>query len=68
VIVAELRRDGLSIIDAIKAVRKACGVSLGEAKAIVTSNAAWADVAQESQSLREEAWKLFSLKEEQTRE
>ena len=38
---AELRRQGAGLLDAVKAVREAKAVSLGEAKRLVVESPAW---------------------------
>ncbi len=52
-ILRELRDEKVSIIDAIKIVRSAYGVSLGEAKQIVTSDPAWRDIAEQNEPLHD---------------
>ena len=50
-----LKQQGLSISQAIKAVRAVAKVSLGQAKEWVSASAAWRDVAVQSKPLHDEA-------------
>ena len=52
---ANLKQQGLSISQAIKAVRAVANVSLGQAKEWVSSSAAWRDVAAQSKPLHDDA-------------
>ncbi len=48
-----IREIGLSKLDAIKAVREFCGVSLGEAKKIANASTVWADTLEASNELHD---------------
>ena len=52
---ANLKQQGLSISQAIKAVRTVANVSLGQAKEWVSSSAAWRDVAAQSKPVHDDA-------------
>ena len=52
---ANLKQQGLSISQVIKAVRAVANVSLGQAKEWVSSSAAWRDVAAQSKPLHDDA-------------
>lgn len=58
-LVAEMKHRGLTIIDAIKAVRELYSVSLGDAKQIVSSNPAWVDTASAAVPFHDELIQLF---------
>lgn len=57
---AELKRRGLTITETIKAVREVAHLSLGQAKELVTSSAAWRQTAERAKPLHDEA--LAALK------
>ncbi len=63
-IVAAMRADGLSIIDAIKTARSVFGISLGVAKRIVSEHPAWRQEAAKSDALHEELLDMFERKAE----
>lgn len=52
---AGMKADGLSISEAIKAVRKVANVSLGEAKELVSASQAWRTTAIHAKPLQDEA-------------
>jgi ribosomal protein L7/L12 len=60
-IVALMRDRGLTIAEAIKASVAVFGVSLGDAKDIVSSNAAWSDIAVAAEPLHNELHRLFEV-------
>jgi hypothetical protein len=60
-VLAQLRADGFSPVDAIKITRIVRQVSLGEAKSIVHDSAAWADARELFDDLQENA--LAALQE-----
>lgn len=53
-IIASLHADGFTILDAMKAIRALYGLSLGEAKRLVTSHPIWYQVVKANESLHEE--------------
>lgn len=63
-VVAAMRAEGLSILDAIKMARSVFGVSLGVAKQIVTEHPAWREEAAKSDAFHEELLDMFEHKAE----
>jgi hypothetical protein len=57
----ELKKQGLTISESIKAFRNAGKVSLGQAKDWVSSSAAWADMRASAQPLHCEARRVLGL-------
>lgn len=53
-VVDRLAELDVDILDAIKVVRRVCGVSLGEAKRLVTSHPKWRAAAESAQTLHDE--------------
>lgn len=65
---AELKRRGLSITETIKAVREVAHISLGQAKELVTSSAAWRQTSERAKPLHDDAIAaLTSLKQVSSR-
>ena len=58
-LIASMKRHGLTIIDAIKAMRELFGVSLGDAKEVVSSHPAYNDSAVASGPLHNEILQVF---------
>jgi len=58
-IIASMKCRGFTILDAIKAVRTLFAVSLGEAKELVASNAAYSESADASAPLQDEMIRSF---------
>ncbi len=56
---ADLKSEGLTISEAIKAVRQVARVSLGQAKEWVSASAAWRSTALSAQALQEEALEVL---------
>ena len=54
-----LRAEGASISEVIKATRVAFGISLGEAKELVSQHEAWVPLASQSVALQDEAAAAF---------
>jgi ribosomal protein L7/L12 len=48
-----LRASGVSKFDSIKVVREVCGISLGEAKRVVTLSAEWRDTLEATAELHD---------------
>lgn len=58
-VLRELRGEGASISEVIKAARVAFGISLGEAKELVSLHEAWAPLAGQSVDLQDAAVAAF---------
>lgn len=58
-IMQELKRSGLSIIEAIIALRSSGFLSLGEAKQYVSASPVWHVEVENSRDLQEAAWQVF---------
>lgn len=56
---AGLKNDGLSISEAIKAVRQVAHISLGEAKELVSASIAWRPTALHAKPLHEEGMSVI---------
>ena len=54
-VIAYLHAQGVSILDAIKVVRKAGGMSLGDAKQVVSCHAAWRSIVKANAALHDES-------------
>ena len=54
-VIAYLHIQGISILDAIKVVRNASGMSLGDAKQVVSCHAAWRSIAKANEVLHDES-------------
>jgi ribosomal protein L7/L12 len=59
-VIASMKDDNLQILDAIKIVRKICGLPLKEAKIIVSSHPSWSTVTERSQALQDDFERVFS--------
>lgn len=58
-LIGEMKDRGLSIIEAIKAVREVFGVGLGEAKQLVANHPAYVEIARAADPLHEELIQVF---------
>ncbi len=54
-LIADLKERGLTISECIKAVRESAGISLGEAKLLISESLAWRDAARSGKALHQEA-------------
>jgi hypothetical protein len=54
-VIEYLHVQGVSILDAIKVVRNASGMSLGDAKQAVSCHAAWQTIAKANEALHDES-------------
>lgn len=55
-----LQRSGITITESIKIVKQTLGLSLGNAKKIVSSHPAWRGIAQAAEPLHQELAREFS--------
>lgn len=58
-VLRELRGEGAAISEVIKAARVAFGISLGEAKELISLHEAWAPLASQSVALQDDAVAAF---------